>query len=92
MRVNIYHHEIPIMEERGAEHVETVADDTGERFHGIRFYTEPPVEHMPGDDDSSAVTFWVPWTKAEGHQVAQLRGVFAQAIALLDYIEMEQNK
>lgn len=71
MRLNLYHHEIPFMASR-VEHVRKVAD-TGNTFHGLRLYTEPPLEHEPGDDDSSAITLWVPWTKAGGHDVEDLR-------------------
>ena len=87
MRVNIYHHEIPTMHDRGPELVETVGDG-GERFHGIRFYTEPPIEHVPGDDDSGAVTFWVPWSHKGGHDVQQLREIFEMAINALNNLDV----
>lgn len=58
MRINVYHHEIPFMASR-VEHVTTMAADTENTFHGLRMYTEPPLEHEPGDDDSSAITLWV---------------------------------
>lgn len=70
MRVNLYHHEIPFMASR-VEHVTKTAD-TGNVFHGFRMYTEPPLEHEPGDDDSAAVTLWVPWTLAGGHDTDDL--------------------
>lgn len=87
MRINIYHHEIPTMAERGPEHVTTVAEDTGEEFHGIRFYTEPPVEHMPGDDDSSAVTFWLPHYADKSPNVLLLKQTLQKAIEMLNEIE-----
>ena len=63
MRVNVYAEEMTDK----VEIVEKVAD--GNRFTGLRFYLELPVTlgsaqaqgpfiHRPGDDDSSAVTFW----------------------------------
>lgn len=63
MRVNVYAEE---MTDR-IEIISKVID--GQRFTGLRFYLELPVTvagnqlkgpfmHRPGDDDSSAVTFW----------------------------------
>lgn len=91
MRVNIYAEE---MTDRIAIIVKTI---DGQRFTGLRFYLELPVTigrpntqqirgpfiHRPGDDDSSAVTFW-------GKQ--DLRVVLRKAIDLLDehYGEEEQ--
>lgn len=85
MRVNVYHHEIPFMASRH-EVVETTAD-TGNVFYGLRFYTEAPLEHEPGDDDSSAVTLWVPWTRKTGHTTAELRAIFNRGIEMCAEIE-----
>lgn len=79
MRINVYHHELLKMAERGAEHVRKTAD-TGVVFHGVRFYTEAPLMHQPGDDDSSAITLWVPWTKKRGHDSRSLIVVAEQII------------
>lgn len=64
MRVNVYAEEM-------TDRIEIVSKDIdGHRFTGLRFYlalpaTGPdgsqhqgPFIHRPGDDDSSAVTFW----------------------------------
>ena len=64
MRVNIYAEEM-------TDRVEIVSKEIdGHTFTGCRFYLELPVTgengeqfkgpfmHRPGDDDSSAVTFW----------------------------------
>lgn len=85
MRLNIYHHEVPFMAER-TEVVKTVAD-TGNTFYGLRFYTEPPLMHQPGDDDSSAITLWVPWTNKNGHSVEKLRLVFERGLQMCAEIE-----
>ena len=85
MRINLYHHEIPFMAKR-VEHIKKQAD-TGNLFHGIRFYTEPPLEHEPGDDDSAAITFWVPWTKKGGHDTADLRRIGVLIVAFCDGLE-----
>lgn len=85
MRVNIYAEE---MTDR-VEIIEKEVD--GNKFTGVRFYLElpstlqlkdgamiqikAPFIHHPGDDDSSAVTFW-------GKK--DLRGLLFKAIDLLD--------
>lgn len=84
MRVNVYAEEI-------TDRIEIVSKTAGgEEFTGIRFYLELPVQvpaaggvatykgpfiHGPGDDDSSAVTFW-------GKR--DLRDTLRKALALLD--------
>lgn len=63
MRVNVYAEEM-------TDRIEIISKTIdGQVFTGIRFYLELPVTvageqlagpfiHKPGDDDSSAVTFW----------------------------------
>jgi len=63
MRVNVYAEEM-------TDRVEIIAKQIdGHTFTGVRFYLELPATvngvqhqgpfmHRPGDDDSSAVTFW----------------------------------
>jgi hypothetical protein len=84
MRVNIYAEEM-------TDRVEIVSKSTKDgTFTGVRFYLELPVTvragegpqqirgpfmHHPGDDDSSAVTFW-------GKK--DLKSVLIQALALLE--------
>lgn len=80
MRVNIYAEEM-------TDRVEIISKEiNGREFTAIRFYLYLPVTvdgcaysgpflHFPGDDDSSAVTFW-------GKQ--DLRPMLRKAIDLLD--------
>lgn len=80
MRVNIYAEEM-------TQRVEIIEKENKEgKFTGLRFYLELPATvagqqvkgpfiHGPGDDDSSAVTFW-------GKQ--DLREVLKKALDLLD--------
>lgn len=89
MRVNIYAEEM-------TERVEIIAKEIdGQCFTGLRLYTELPATvdgkqyqgpfmHRPGDDDSSAVTFW-------GKR--DLRVVLRKMLALLDehYAGREQS-
>ena len=81
MRVNIYAEEIT----NNVEIVEKITPDG--KFTGVRFWLHLPVTladgrqaqgpflHRPGDDDSSAVTFW-------GKR--DLREALRRALALLD--------
>ncbi len=68
MRVNIYAEELTTDTEVVTS---TVTDDEfGTRtFYGIRFYlhSSDTLHHSPDDDDRSAVTLWVPWTRTKGH-------------------------
>lgn len=74
MRVNVYAEEM-------TERVEIISKEIdGQKFTGLRFYLELPVFDgregpRPGDDDSSAVTFW-------GKQ--DLRVVLRRALDLLN--------
>lgn len=85
MRVNVYAEEMTDKVEIISKTVD------GQQFTGVRFYLELPVTtqmpnggvtihkgpfmHRPGDDDSSAVTFW-------GKH--DLRDVLRKALAMLD--------
>jgi hypothetical protein len=80
MRVNIYAEEMTDRLEIIGKEIE------GHRFTGLRFYLELPATvngqqhqgpfmHHPGDDDSSAVTFW-------GKR--DLRTALRKALAMLD--------
>jgi hypothetical protein len=77
MRVNVYAEEM-------TDRVEIVSKEIdGKTFTGLRFWLAFPgpdgksqfFEHRPGDDDSSAVTFW-------GKR--DLRATLRQALDLLD--------
>jgi len=80
MRVNVYAEEM-------TERLEIIGKEIdGHRFTGLRFYLELPATvdgkqyqgpfmHRPGDDDSSAVTFW-------GKR--DLRKMLRSALELLD--------
>lgn len=80
MRVNVYAEEM-------TDRVEVISKEIeGHTYTGLRIYLELPVTkdgeqvkgpfmHKPGDDDSSAVTFW---------GKADLREVLVKALAKLD--------
>lgn len=68
MRINVYAEELTDETELVTK---TVNDSLyGRRtFFGVRVYLKSPPElHAdPEDNDRSAITFWVPWTKKGGH-------------------------
>ena len=57
MRINVYSQELT----KEIEHITKVAD-TGITYHGVRMYLASPevLHYAPGDDDRSAITFWIP--------------------------------
>lgn len=76
MTVNIYNEEL-------TDRVELKQKDKvakGVVFSGIQFFIEPPIEHTPGDDDSSRVTFWF----SDNYRCDMLRRAFRKALELLD--------
>jgi len=68
MRINVYGEELTTETELVIKEVED--EKFGKRsFFGLRFYLESPdqLHSDPDDDDRSAITLWIPWTRAEGH-------------------------
>jgi hypothetical protein len=70
MRINVYAEELTNRVEIITKEVE------GKTFYGARLYLyfpgQGPYIHREGDDDSSAVTFWVPWTQKKGNDFTAL--------------------
>lgn len=68
MRINLYGEELTTETELVTK---TVTDEKfGTRqFYGLRLFLLSPDElHSdPADDDRSAITLWVPWTRVDGH-------------------------
>jgi hypothetical protein len=73
MRINVYAEELT----DEVEIVEKRAENTGRRFFGVRVFLKSPedLHSTPQDDDRSAITFWVPWTRREGYDVDLLRDI-----------------
>lgn len=69
MRLNVYAEELT---DETEVITKTVTDEKfGTRtFYGVRFYLKSPPElhDDPADDDRSAITLWVPWTREGGHR------------------------
>ena len=77
MRVNIYNEEV-------TDRVELITKTANNvTFTGIQFFVGEPFEHTPGDDDSSAVTFWSSGKYERGLLVA----AFKKAVELLETSE-----
>lgn len=79
MRVNIYGEEL-------TSEIEIIKKKEGDRtFVGIRFYlkSHPALHHTEDDNDQSAVTFWVPWTKEKGNNFDLLASIFEDAVSYL---------
>lgn len=79
MRVNIYGEEL-------TTRVEIVKKPVNqELFYGVRFYLESTdkLHHSSSDNDESAVTFWVRWTKEKGNDFAELRNILLKAVNAL---------
>ncbi len=51
MHVNVYNEEMTDRVEKRDKAAE------GVEYTGIEFFVGPPMNHMPGDDDTSRVTF-----------------------------------
>lgn len=66
MRINVYAEEL-------TDRIEVISkappNHPDVEFKGIRFYLASPdtLHSDPDDDDSSAITIWVPWTRRGGH-------------------------
>ena len=87
MRVNVYAEEMTNRIEIVSKEIE------GQLFIGLRFYLELPATihgeqfrgpfvHRPGDNDSSAVTFW-------GKR--DLRDLLRRALAVLDTLDAQYD-
>lgn len=85
MRINVYAEEM-------TDEVETVIKKVSDKkfgdreFYGFRFYLKSPEElHAdPVDDDRSAITLWVPWTRANGNDPTVVRSMLENMLEALD--------
>lgn len=76
MRINIYAEELT--DETELVTKEVTDEEFGTRtFYGVRFYLDSPdtLHHSLNDDDRSAVTLWVPWTKTGGNHFNTVQDV-----------------
>lgn len=63
-------------------------------FYGIRMYLASPSElhHSPQDDDRSAITFWVPWTRKGGHDFDSVKEIFEGLALSLNNALMDMER
>jgi hypothetical protein len=74
MRINIYNEELTDDVESETKIVNKVD------FTAVRFIVGERVEHTPGDDDSSAVSFWF----SDEYGRNRLISAFTKALAILN--------
>lgn len=92
MRINVYAEELTTEVKKVTKVVDGGTEN--ERiFYGVRFFLVSPSElhHTSDDDDRSAITIWVPWTRREGHDIQSVRDLFAEMMMCVDDIEVEAN-
>lgn len=67
MRINVYAEELT----QDVEIIRKAPDNVPDvQFRGVRMYLVSPdqLHDDPDDDDRSAITVWVPWTRRGGHK------------------------
>jgi hypothetical protein len=77
MRINVYAEEMTTETELVSK--EVVDEEFGARtFYGIRMFLKSPSElhHSDEDDDRSAITFWVKWTRKDGSNFGDITELF----------------
>lgn len=67
MRINVYAEELTYDVDIVRKSPDNHPDVT---FRGVRMYLDSPssLHDDDDDDDRSAITIWVPWTRAGGHR------------------------
>lgn len=84
MRINVYAEELT---QEVTLETKTVTDEKfGTRtFYGVRMWLKSPdVLHSdPADDDRSAITIWVPWTRADGHDFRSVADMLQEMMSKL---------
>ena len=89
MRVNVYGEEL-------TDEVEIIKqrDDRDRVMYGVRFYLDSPesLHREPGEDDRSAVTFWVPWSQATKHQVNLVHSMLLKALNKIEVLQEQLDE
>lgn len=90
MRINVYAEEITDEVEVVTKEVED--NEFGKRvFFGLRFFLKSPpdLHHSEEDDDRTAITMWLRWTRANGNDpqlisnlLTNMRGALEEIIHL----------
>lgn len=92
MRVNVYAEEI-IPDEVTIVRKTVVpnGESSPVTFYGVRLMlaSSDTLHYTPDDDDRSAITFWVEWTRQRGNNVIPLTQVVSRALLALQSIQGE---
>lgn len=88
MRINVYGEELT----HQSEIVHKIVD--GRNFYGVRMFLEssPFLHQTKTDDDRSAVTFWVPWTKEKGNDFSKLESILGTLTQLTHTLHENAEK
>jgi hypothetical protein len=87
MRINVYAEEL--LRDTDIVTKDAVGKDGVKRtFYGVRMYlkSHEDLHHRGDDDDRSAVTFWIPWTSANGYEPDVLIDIFESLIVAVEEI------
>ena len=78
MRVNVYSQELT----NEIEVVETQVPDRGIKYSAVRLFlhSSERLHHEPGDDDRSAITFWLPKSHERREEFARALEAMAAAV------------
>lgn len=93
MRINVYAEELTTETELVTKVV--TDEEFGERtFYGIRMFLKSPTElhHSAEDDDRSAITFWVKWTRKGGTDPFTLSEMLHNLLTHLDQVTGYSNE
>jgi hypothetical protein len=80
MRVNIYGEEL-------TDKVELIKKAVDQKtFYGLRLYlkSHPDLHHSVSDNDESAVTLWLPYTKVDGHDFTLVANILESVVSALE--------
>lgn len=90
MRINVYAEEVTTETELVTKTAEQAEGNDPVTFYGLRLFLASPdvLHHSPGDDDRSAITIFVPWTKAGGHNFPIVRAALESLLDTLALAEV----
>ena len=89
MRVNAYGAELTEEVEPVVKHV----GRTGITYYGVRMFLDSPqsLQQDGQEEDRSAITLWVPWSRDKGHDFDKLRRIIlGLGLALEDAAQKNQ--
>lgn len=87
MRINVYAEELT-QETIQVSKVVDAGQPNERTFYGVRLFLKSPEElhHTPNDDDRSAITLWVPWTREKGNDPEFVETLLKRLVARLQTV------